>query len=97
MSDVATYLPGTLESIREWFRTYKTYDGKPQNEFGFNGEFLGAKYAKGVIDHAHESWKKLLSGAYVETIAAGGTQGVAVILPNQGMTSRLVYPPTAPL
>jgi hypothetical protein len=30
------YPQGTLEAIRVWFRDYKTPDGKPQNEFGFD-------------------------------------------------------------
>jgi hypothetical protein len=28
ISDVQQKLPGTLESIREWFRTYKVPDGR---------------------------------------------------------------------
>lgn len=34
--DVANSMPGTETAIREWFRNYKTADGKPQNTFGFN-------------------------------------------------------------
>jgi len=26
--------PGKIKSIFEWFRTIKTYDGKPENRFG---------------------------------------------------------------
>lgn len=32
IDDVERLLPGTLDTIREWFRTYKMYDGKPENK-----------------------------------------------------------------
>ena len=38
IQDVDTYFPGTVSGIREWFRWYKTPDGKPLNEFAFNEE-----------------------------------------------------------
>jgi len=35
ISDVEK-LPGVVTGIREWFRWYKTPDGKPLNEFGYD-------------------------------------------------------------
>jgi inorganic pyrophosphatase len=32
VDDVERLLPGTLDAIREWFRTYKIPDGKPENK-----------------------------------------------------------------
>lgn len=32
VDDVERLLPGTLDAIREWFRTYKVPDGKPENK-----------------------------------------------------------------
>lgn len=32
IDDVERLLPGTLDAIREWFRTYKIPDGKPENK-----------------------------------------------------------------
>lgn len=64
VSDIDRLLPGTLDSIREWFRTYKAFDGKPPNEFGMGGEFQSAAFAKKIVDHAHMSWRKLVSGHY---------------------------------
>jgi inorganic pyrophosphatase len=64
VSDIERLLPGTLDSIREWFRTYKAFDGKPPNEFGMGGEFQNAAFAKKIVDHAHMSWRKLVSGHY---------------------------------
>ena len=28
--------PAALKEVIEWFRTYKTYDGKAENEFGYD-------------------------------------------------------------
>ena len=55
------YLPGLLRATNEWFRIYKIPDGKPENNFAFNGEAKNAKYANEIIHECHESWKKLIS------------------------------------
>lgn len=39
IEDVRKNRPGHLEATVEWFRKYKVPDGKPENKFGFNGEF----------------------------------------------------------
>lgn len=31
--------PGYLEATVDWFKRYKVPDGKPENQFAFNGEF----------------------------------------------------------
>ncbi len=85
--DVERYLPGTLESIREWFRTYKAFDGKPPNEFAFNGQFLSAAYAKSIVEHTHKSWKKLLLGKYENNTNTANSD-----LPHSGMTNLLAIP-----
>jgi len=63
VGDVETALPGTISGIREWFRWYKTPDGKSLNAFGFGGACLPAAKACEVIDETHRSWKALRSGA----------------------------------
>lgn len=40
ISDVEDRLPGYVSGIREWFRWYKTPDGKPLNLFGFGEKAL---------------------------------------------------------
>lgn len=37
--DVRRMKPGYLEATVDWFRRYKVPDGKPENQFAFNGEF----------------------------------------------------------
>ena len=43
-------------------------DGKPANEFAFNGEAKNKEFAENIIAGTHESWKKLMAG----TSDAGG-------------------------
>ena len=47
---------GTVDAIREWFRTYKIPDGKPENKFGLKGKCMDAAYAMKVIDETHHAW-----------------------------------------
>ena len=62
IADVETHFPGTVSGIREWFRWYKTPDGKPVNAFGHNEEALGKETALEVIQETHEYWKDLVEG-----------------------------------
>jgi len=62
VDDVERLLPGVIDSIREWFRTYKVYDGKPENKFGLEGQCMNAAYAMEIIRETHESWLKLVLG-----------------------------------
>jgi len=39
IDDVRKHKPGYLEATVDWFRLYKVPDGKPENQFAFNGEF----------------------------------------------------------
>ena len=47
----------------EWFRDYKTPDGKPQNAYGYDSKCMNAEFTQGVIDETHEFWSNLKSGA----------------------------------
>jgi len=61
--DVDKVMPGFLKATVEWFKIYKMPDGKPANEFAFNGEPKNKEFAEKVISGTHESWKKMVSGA----------------------------------
>jgi inorganic pyrophosphatase len=63
VADVEAKMPGTVSGIREWFRWYKTPDGKPLNSFGFNEECLPAATAKEVIAETHAAWQSLQTGS----------------------------------
>lgn len=60
LADVEEHMPGFLAATRDWFKVYKVADGKPVNEFAFNGEFQNREFAVGVIEETHGYWKKLV-------------------------------------
>jgi len=62
VDDIEEYYPGTVSGIREWFRWYKTPDGKPVNGFGHGEKALGAEKAKEVIAETNGFYKKLIAG-----------------------------------
>jgi len=59
--DVDKIMPGFLKATVEWFKIYKMPDGKPVNEFAFNGEAKNKEFAENIVAGTHESWKKLTS------------------------------------
>uniref|UniRef100_A0A8D0ET33 inorganic diphosphatase n=1 Tax=Strix occidentalis caurina TaxID=311401 RepID=A0A8D0ET33_STROC len=60
IDDVKKHKPGYLEATVDWFRLYKVPDGKPENQFAFNGEFKDKDFAVEIIKSTHEYWKALL-------------------------------------
>ena len=62
VKDVERLLPGTVAGIREWFRWYKTPDGKPINAFGHGEEVLSLSETMHVIEETHAQWKALRNG-----------------------------------
>jgi len=81
VNDIEKLMPGYLRSTVEWFRIYKIPDGKPENQFAFNGDPKNAEFALGVIEETHKFWKGLASGEIAnETgLSVTGTSGA---LPN---------------
>merc|ERR1719471_2831722 len=62
IGDVEAKLPGVVSGIREWFRWYKTPDGKPLNSFGFDEQAVGKAEALEVVEETHQAWKRLRRG-----------------------------------
>jgi len=62
IADVKAKCPGTIDGIREWFRWYKTPDGKPLNAFGYDEAALDKAKAIAVINETHHHWKALRDG-----------------------------------
>ena len=54
-------MPGYLRATVEWFRIYKIPDGKPENQFAFNGQAKNAAFALKVIEETHKYWLGLMS------------------------------------
>ncbi|KAK5649625.1 hypothetical protein RI129_000654 [Pyrocoelia pectoralis] len=61
VGDLDKHFPGLLKATVEWFKIYKIPDGKPENQFAFNGEAKPADFAHGVVDQVHKFWKQLIS------------------------------------
>lgn len=76
INDVEKYLPGQLDAIREWFRTYKIPDGKPPNVFGLGERFMDKAYALEVIKECNHAWKELITGEKERKIEQVEDEGV---------------------
>ncbi|KAF4727877.1 hypothetical protein FOZ62_017315, partial [Perkinsus olseni] len=53
LDDVEKYMPGRVEEVMHWFKTYKMLEGKPENEIGYGGQALPLDKAFEVITTAH--------------------------------------------
>lgn len=62
IGDVERVMPGRVDEVREWFRMYKTAEGKGENEYGYGGEAKGREFALEVVAETHQSWVDLRSG-----------------------------------
>lgn len=62
IEDVERLLPGRIAEVRDWFRYYKTAEGKGENEYGYDGEAKDLNFALQVIEEAHQSWSDLRTG-----------------------------------
>ncbi|XP_071439871.1 uncharacterized protein Nurf-38 [Hetaerina americana] len=60
VEDIEKKLPGLLKATVEWFKIYKVPDGKPENQFAFNGEAKGKKFALNIIEEVHKHWVSLV-------------------------------------
>ncbi|KAM8924082.1 inorganic pyrophosphatase [Pelodytes ibericus] len=61
IEDVRRLKPNYLESTVDWFRRYKVPDGKPENQFAFEGEFKNKDFAIVVIKSTNTQWKALVT------------------------------------
>lgn len=60
IDDVERTMPGLLKATVEWFKIYKIPDGKPANQFAFNGEVKNRAFAEKVIVETHQYWVSLM-------------------------------------
>jgi len=51
-----------VSGIREWFRWYKTPDGKPLNAFGYGEAALTKSESMDIIKDLQKEWKNLYEG-----------------------------------
>ncbi|KAF7991107.1 hypothetical protein HCN44_002669 [Aphidius gifuensis] len=60
IGDVDKHYPGLLKATIEWFKIYKIPDGKPENQFAFDGDAKPREFALHIVDEVHEHWKSLI-------------------------------------
>ncbi|XP_033230149.1 inorganic pyrophosphatase isoform X2 [Belonocnema kinseyi] len=68
VNDIDKHFPGLMKATIEWFKIYKIPDGKPENQFAFNGEIKSRDFALHVIEEVHQHWANLVKR---ETPAGG--------------------------
>ncbi|KAJ6110155.1 inorganic pyrophosphatase [Penicillium sp. IBT 16267x] len=54
--DVERYLPGFLDSLKDWYRVYKVPEGKGENKLGMEGEVMSRQFALDLIWDFHTAW-----------------------------------------
>jgi len=62
VEDVARVFPGKIEEFYTFLRDYKIPDGKPANQFAYDGQIQSRDLALQVIEETHAEWHKLLTG-----------------------------------
>lgn len=62
ISDLQEHCPGLIDATRQWFKCYKIPDGKPANEFAFNGQVRDREFAIKIVEETSVAWKRLISG-----------------------------------
>jgi inorganic pyrophosphatase len=87
INDVEEQMPGMLDAIREWYRTYKIPDGKPPNTFGLGERFMDKTYAKSIIDECNHAWSELVSGEKERKLAENEDPEVAKLVRKLSVNS----------
>lgn len=50
-----------MSNISIQLQIYKIPDGKPENEFAFNGEAKNSTFATEIVNETHRFWQSLIS------------------------------------
>ena len=98
--DVFVKCPGLLESTKQWFRDYKLPDGKPKNEFAFNGVYKNQKETIEIIKECNLSWQKLINGDVtsgkipkIENVSFASTPGHITEFDSKKLLDNASKPP----
>lgn len=59
-----------MDDVRTWFRMYKVPEGKPENEFAFDGAWQDRDTALAIVDSTHRQWRALVQRSTDEQTAA---------------------------
>ena len=61
MSDFEKLHPERVSEIREWFRMYKTLDGKPENEFKEDGRLYTSEETLAIVLETSKQYRELVA------------------------------------
>ena len=61
LEDYNEQYPGVVDGIREWFRTYKTLEGKGLNEFREDGRIYSQSETLQIIHECSKEYRELMN------------------------------------
>lgn len=102
LEDVEKLKPEYLTATREWFRTYKVPDGKPLNNFAFDGEYKDKAFADKTIEECYQQWQELVNGKTdsklaIENVSVKGSKTVLTEAEAQAVVAAAPEPAVAAL
>jgi inorganic pyrophosphatase len=62
-SDIEANMPGKMKEVFEFLRDYKIPDGKPANQFAFEGALKDRQFALHIIEETNKQWEGLVADA----------------------------------
>ncbi|PXF45408.1 Soluble inorganic pyrophosphatase 1, chloroplastic [Gracilariopsis chorda] len=86
IDDVEKVFPGKVHEVREWFRLYKTAEGKGENEYAYGGVAKNSAFAQSVVLETHNSWADLKNGKIEnedELSLKPGVYAFAILVPSR--------------
>lgn len=93
MNSIKDVDQAVLDNIYDWFKMYKTTDGKPINEFSHGGAFQDVAFTMNVINECHHHWKDLMLHRVESKLELDSVTYRFMVA--QGITSTQL-PPTLP-
>jgi len=63
-SDIEKVLPGKMKEVFEFLRDYKIPDGKPANQFAYDGALKDRAFALQIIHENHHEWHNLMKNGH---------------------------------
>lgn len=62
IEDIEKHFPGLIKGTHQWFEQYKIPDGKPKNQFAFEGKPKNAEFALNIVEECNQAWGGLVTG-----------------------------------
>lgn len=59
VQDISKTKPGITNALLNWYKYYKTHDGKPQNEFAYDEKIQDSIFTFKMIGECYSQWKSI--------------------------------------